>query len=378
VIVGTYRLDFSLQAGELRLTGVSASNQKAPGDDAIVPAGTGFWLTVHDSSGRQRHSQILRDPRTGDVSSGAVPDQISWAFVPDPGANGFVVFHMAFPPPAQTSFNGVRVAVFALKGGGGGVLNILNRLLKVFRAPRPAVWLLIIGDGFALGDMAKFESFAADLTDRLCGMSPFDRRPELKNRIVWKPGPSVSGGGFGWKITPLPNRLLMQVDSVRVMDFVAKQLKLDPVNVVVVINDPRYGGSGGDPAVTGLGAPTWPGDRNNAIDAAIHELGHSAFALADEYDSAVQGASPAPVELNVAHDAVSVRSKWGDALDPENGPLPTDSATATAATVGMFKGAKYDPVNNYRSQLSCRMREVDKPFCAACRQVIASVLESEL
>src|SRR5258707_71660 len=63
--MGTYRLDFAFQAGDLRLTGVSDSSQNAPGDDPIVPAGTGFWLTVHDRSGRQTHAQILRDPRTG-------------------------------------------------------------------------------------------------------------------------------------------------------------------------------------------------------------------------------------------------------------------------------------------------------------------------
>lgn len=374
--MATYRLDFAFQAGDFRLTGVSDSSQKAPGDDPIVPAGTGFWLTVHDGRGQQRHSQILRDPRTG--ASGDVPDQVSWAYVPDPGKDGFVVFHMGFPSPGREGAAGVRVAVFALKGGGIG-LNILGRLLKLFgRAQRDPVWLLIVSDGFDVRDAGKFESFAAELVDRLCKMAPFDDHPELRDKIVWKAGPSTPGGGFGWKIDQLPNRLLMQVDSGRVMKFVADQLKLDPVNVLVVINDERYGGSGGDPAVTGLGAPAWPGDRNNAIDAAIHELGHSAFALADEYDSAVRDASTTPVELNVAHDVISVRSKWGGVLDPMDGDLPTDPATATAATVGMFRGAKYDPEHNYRSQLRCRMRDVDQPFCAACRQVISSVLSCEL
>ncbi len=376
--MGTYRLDFAFQAGDLRLTGVSDSGQNAPGNDPILPAGAGFWLTVHDGDGHQTHAQILRDPRTGDASTGGVPDQVSWAYLPDPGPNGFVVFHMAFAPPGQAGAAGARVAVFPLRGGGGGALNVLGRLLKVFKTPRPPVWLLIVSDGFAPQEAARFEGFATDLVNRLCDMEPFRKHPELRNRIAWRAGPTALGGEFGWKITQLPNRLLMQVDSGRVMSFVANRLKLDPVNVLVVLNDQRYGGSGGDPAVTGLGAPVWPGDRNNAIDAAIHELGHSAFALADEYDSAVQGASTTPVELNVAHDAISVRSKWGELLAPQDGSLPTDPATATTATVGMFKGAKYDPDRNYRSQLTCRMREVDKPFCAACQEVISSVLACEL
>lgn len=376
--MGTYRLDFAFQAGDFRLTGVSDSSQRAPGSDPITPAGTGFWLTVHDSKGRQKHAQILRDPRTGDASGG-VPDQVSWAYVPDPGKNGFVVFHMAFPAPGETGFTGSRVAVFALKGGGGGVLNILGRLLKVFRqAPRSPVWLLIVSDGFGPDEAADFDSFAAEMVERLCAMAPFDDHPGLRDRIAVRSGPGTPGGGFGWTIEQLPNRLRMQVQGGKVVSFVADRLKLDPVNVLVVLNDHRYGGSGGDPAVTGLGAPAWPGDRNNAIDAAIHELGHSAFALADEYDSKVKDASTTPVELNVAHDTVSVRSKWGEALDPEDGVLPTDPATATADTIGMFRGAKYDPDHNYRSQLRCRMRDVDQPFCAACRQVISSVLAAEL
>jgi len=376
--MATYRLDFAFKAGDLRLTGASDSGQKAPPSDPITPAGTGFWLTVHDAGGQQTHAQILRDPRTGEAAGGAVQDQVSWALAPDPGPNGFVVFHMAFPAPGEASFSGVRVAVFPLKGGGGGVLNVFSQIAKVFSAPKKPVWLLIVGDGFSGEDTAKFDSFAAAFIARLCAMSPFDKHPELASSIVTRLGPGTAGGGFGWNIIGLEGRLLMQVDSGKAMSFVAKSLKLDPVNVLVVINDPRYGGSGGDPAVTGLGAPVAPGDRNDAIDAAIHELGHSAFALADEYDSSVPNATTTPVELNVAHDEASVRTKWGDLLAPQDGALPTNAATTPAGTVGMFQGAKYDPVNNYRSQLHCRMREVNQPFCAACRQVIGSVLASEL
>ena len=375
--MGTYRLDYAFRAGDLRLTGVSDSHQKAPADDPILPAGAGFWLTVHDRDGRQTHSQILRDPRTG-PSGDAVPDQVSWAYVPDPGPNGFVVFHMAFAPQPAAGFVGVQAATFPLKGGGGGVLNILGRLLKVFSTPKRPVWLLIVGDGFGAGEVAKFEDFAGRFVQRLCAMPPFDEHPGLTGRIVSRLGPETPGGGFGWRISQLPERLLMQVDSGKVAKFIAKRLKLDPVNVLVVLNDERYGGSGGDPAVTGLGVPQAPGTRDNAIDAAIHELGHSAFALADEYDSDLRDATTAPVELNVAHDVVSVRAKWGELLDPRDGNLPTDPAMATPQTVGMFLGAKYNRLDNYRAQLNCRMRSVDQPFCAAYRQVIRSVLSCEL
>ena len=373
--MATFQLDYAFQAGDFRLTGITGSAHNAPGSDPIVPASTGFWLTVHGAGGAQIHSQILRDPRTGGSSAGGALDQGGWAFVPDPGADGFVVFHMAFPAPGETRFNGARVAVFALKPGLG--LSILDKLLKAFRKPRTPVWLLILGDGFSPPDAPLFDSFAADVVARLSAMAPFDLHAEaLKAAIVARVGPPTPNGAFGWKVQGLTGRLLMQVERTKVMAYVAQQLKLDPVNVLVVLNDHRYGGSGGDPAVTGFGEDSAQG-RANAIDAAIHELGHSGFALADEYDSPVPGMDTTPVELNVARDEVGVRSKWGAVLDPQDGQLPTDPATATATTVGMFQGAKY-ATGNCRAQLTCRMRQVDQPFCAACREVIASVLESEL
>jgi hypothetical protein len=361
----SWRVDYAFRGGELSVTRVGASRQAAPGSDPILPGAWGFWLTVHDAGGRQVHAQILRDPRTGAVG---IPDQGGWAFVPDPGAGGSVVFHMAFPA-VDEAFSSDRILVAPLKPKGGGA-----RTVEEAAAP---VWLLILGDGFAAAERPVLRGFAEAVIERLCAMAPFERHAgRLRAAIAVADGPERRGGAFGWRDDDrLADRVLMMVDRAKVAAHVRRELQLDPVNVLVVRNDARYGGSGGDPAVTGIGAPG-PGGRAAAIEAAIHEVGHSAFALADEYDTPAPGHSSAPVELNVAHDVASVRAKWGALLTP-GVALPTPDG-APAGTVGMFRGAKYDPDNNYRAQQTCRMRFVTLPYCAACRQVIDGVLAAEL
>jgi len=364
-----WRIDFAFKSGDLRVTAIGASQQSPPAADPIMPGAWGFWLTVHDKAGRQTHAQILRDPRTGAVG---ITDQVSWAFVPDPGAGGRVVFHMAFPA-VDEAFSGDRIVVEALKPKGGGART-------PEAAPAP-VWLLIVGDGFAAAERPTLHAFAAEVVERLCALEPFKQHAAaLKARISVADGPDRRGGGFGWTEDDLGDRILMKVNKARVTTYVRRELKLDPVNVLVVRNDARYGGSGGDPAVTGIGAPGPGGGaiggRAAAIDAAIHEIGHSAFALADEYATPAPGHSSEPVELNVARDVASVRGKWGALLTPGVAlPTPDD---APAATVGMFRGAKYDPVGNFRAQQTCRMRFVTHPYCAACRQIIDGVLTAEL
>jgi len=381
--MATYRIDYAFKNGALLLSGLADSGHAAPPSDDIPPGGSGFWLTVHDRTGRQTHAQILRDPRgvgalAGAGAVGPVLDQTGSVFVPDPQSNGHVSFHMGFPAQADAAFTGERVATFALKGGGWGILNAFDKLRRVLMGPKPTSWLLILGDGFPATDADSdiFNKFAADVVASLCAMPPFKDTPQLRKHIVIDIGPRKPGGAFGWTRQDLgKERWLLTLEGARVTQYVKQTLRLDPLNVLVVLNLPLYGGSGGDPAVAALGKPgAW--GRGQAIGAAIHELCHSAFALADEYaDKGSPGGQGPPIELNVAKDETDARAKWGELFDPKIQPHPTDQTTVR--TVGMFAGAKYDAAQ-WRSQATCRMFVPEGPFCAACRQVISSVLASEL
>ncbi len=369
------KIQFGFRGGALHLTGVDSSGHPAPPSDPILPPAMGFWLSVHDKAGVQVHAQILNDPRTGGGTAPERPvrDRDYIAFTPDPGADGFIVFHLAFQP----STSGPSVALFPLKRSWG-FNDLLQKLLKPFKPRKQRAWLLVLSDGFAQDEAAKFDAFADAFVDALCAAPPFADFSALRGAIVKRAGPATAGGGLHWKITELADRPLIEVDPSVTTRFVWG-LDVDPVNVLVVVNLDRYGGSGGDPAVTAVGAP---GQQLNAIRAAIHELGHSAFALADEYAIAGSGASSSPIELNVAQDEPSVRAKWGELLTPgialPTAAEPQPGGPPVETLVGMFQGAKWDPVGNYRSQLNCRMRSVEFDFCAACQSVIRSVLQSEL
>jgi IgA Peptidase M64 len=151
---------------------------------------------------------------------------------------------------------------------------------------------------------------------------------------------------------------------------------------VVFVNSMTYGGSGGNVAVCSLD-PT-------AVEIALHEMGHSAFGLADEYSSYV-GCGAAgddkndygifePSEPNITRDTNRQTLKWRNFVDPGTALPTTRNADCTicdpqanpvaATTVGLFEGAHYYHCGAFRPQFDCRMRNLGQPFCAVCSQRI--------
>ena len=151
--------------------------------------------------------------------------------------------------------------------------------------------------------------------------------------------------------------------------------------VLVIVNSAVYGGSGGSVGVFSLA----PG----AIDIAIHEMGHTAFGLADEYAYYAGGNEPGrehhppvePSEPNVTIDTNRQTLKWAWAVDAQTA-LPTMSNPDCASvddraspvppgTVGLFEGAHYYHCDAYRPEHGCKMRALGVPFCRVCQHVIA-------
>jgi hypothetical protein len=134
-----------------------------------------------------------------------------------------------------------------------------------------------------------------------------------------------------------------------------------------------------------------------ANEIGLHEMGHTAFGLADEYEywagcgvDTNRNNHPAvePAEPNVTTNINRSTIKWGDLIlastplpttnnadctlcDPQPNPLPAD-------TVGAYEGAHYYHCDAYRPQFNCRMRMLNVPFCAVCRRVIVNELTPHL
>jgi hypothetical protein len=162
---------------------------------------------------------------------------------------------------------------------------------------------------------------------------------------------------------------LIVVDTAAAQAFVAEHVETAANSVVVVVaNTGLYGGSGAEHvpvfSLSGMSA-----------DIAVHELGHAAFGLADEYAWDAPGRDQPLTEPNVADDCRLGALKWAHLVNVAETDLGVDHAiTGPGPHIGAFLGAKYRTAGAYRPEFDCRMRTVNQPFCAVCREAIGKVL----
>ncbi len=165
----------------------------------------------------------------------------------------------------------------------------------------------------------------------------------------------------------------------------------------VIVNTPKRGGcasSGNRIFATGLGTSvgeTW-------TDIALHEFGHAAFSLADEYpygygNNAPSGEPPQPNVTtatslaDLAATGQPIKQLWVEMVTPEV-PIPTmenpdctmederPNVLSSDFQIGLFEGAKYYHCGRYRPAYLCRMRVAKEPFCGVCIQGIADQLNN--
>jgi hypothetical protein len=123
--------------------------------------------------------------------------------------------------------------------------------------------------------------------------------------------------------------------------------------VVVLVNDPEYGGAGGAYAVASM--------HPAASEILLHEAGHSFALLADEYF----GSAPPSCALfepsapNVTMETRREAIKWQAWIDAAT-PLPT--AGPTSAWPGLYQGARYCSDGMFRPTYNSKMRTLGVPF----------------
>lgn len=177
------------------------------------------------------------------------------------------------------------------------------------------------------------------------------------------------------------NRCMYTSDETLAFGFAA--LAPDSDFVIVLVNDPGHGGC----AAGTLSFVTLDDDFASIV---IHELGHSIFNLADEYNygSADNYTGPEPGEVNVTIVTNRNSLKWQDLVLPST-PIPSqeqpDCSDSTVPgrihdedIVGIFGGAQYYRCDIFRSQYDCRMRTSNSGFCSVCRRRIIRTLSFRL
>ena len=120
---------------------------------------------------------------------------------------------------------------------------------------------------------------------------------------------------------------------------------------VVLVNDAKYGGSGGPISVVSV--------HSLSAQVVEHEIGHSFAGLADEYDADYPGYSPSEMPNNTAQ---TVRSliRWNIWIDAAT-PVPTPETADYDSLVGLFEGSMYRTAGQFRPHNNSLMRSLNRP-----------------
>ncbi|MES9991893.1 MAG: M64 family metallopeptidase [Candidatus Thiodiazotropha sp.] len=283
----------------------------------------------------------------------------------------------------------------------------VSGLVKVHDGGSPAdrFNLVLVAEGYQVGEIAQFQSDVNEFVTHLFNSPPFDEedlacafniyRLEVISDESGADFPMCDDGeGDGSSVATYFDATfcadgkitrLMAGDSGSVQTTVESYLP-EWTQILVIVNDNRYGGAGGSVAWTTTGG-SWK-------NVALHEFGHAAFGLADEYDYYAGGdeegqdnhPGPEPMQPNVTIEADPALVKWsslvnaGSAVPTMNNPdcsTTNDGPSPVAANiVGTFEGADYYHCDAYRPQYSCKMRTTGADFCAVCIQTIRDTLSA--
>jgi hypothetical protein len=140
--------------------------------------------------------------------------------------------------------------------------------------------------------------------------------------------------------------------------------------VLILLNDPGFGGCGGGGFATLPLGVTW--------DTVAHEFGHGLGGFGDEYcvSGAYTGGEPGVPDITVNTSRATL--KWRRFVNPGT-PVPTGTGSCAGYTagsrpadwndnqsVGLFEGGGTKNTGIYRPVINCRMRSNLPPYCPVC------------
>jgi hypothetical protein len=261
-------------------------------------------------------------------------------------------------------------------------------------APRATAFnVLLMADGFTSAEQGSFDAASDSFADTFLAAAPFDALIDRINIFRLNVASTESGADipnqqirrrtfFDSSFGAGSMERLLVCGTATALRVAAQQLPEFSV-AIVVVNSPVYGGSGGSVATYSLAA--------GADLVALHETGHTAFGLADEYAYYAGGNETGhdhfpggePAEPNVTANTNAATLKWRGAVATASLPMMTNLACGQedprpslhpAGTVGLFEGARYFHCGAFRPEFNCRMRMIDQPFCTVCQGVIRARL----
>ncbi|MCL6259300.1 M64 family metallo-endopeptidase [Aquiflexum sp. TKW24L] len=243
------------------------------------------------------------------------------------------------------------------------VLEILGQnmpieIIHYSGPPTEVTNIVILGDGYTDVDQEKFILDATKAMQEKLNQEPWKSYRNKINVFAIKVVSKVRGASmdpnnlidnyFGssyWSYNI--ERLLMPWRNSKIVNVLMSNTPFFDIGVLVV-NDDKYGGSGGTFAVFST--------NQAATEIMIHELGHSFVNLADEYWA---GSDYAREQANMTKDTKPGTIKWKNFLN-KNG-------------IGIYPHS--ESPTWHRPHQNCKMRFLGPSFCDVCSHEIKTKLQ---
>ena len=224
--------------------------------------------------------------------------------------------------------------------------------------------LAILGDGYTSREQSRFATNADYVIAGMFGQQPYTeyasyfnvRRVDVISREsgadkFGQPRDTALGATYECRVAPLC------VDDALANAVLARSLPADQRDMVLVlVNDPAYGGYGGPITVSAM--------HDLVVELALHELGHSFGRLVDEYEG--QGtcnANREPTAANATLQTARDLIKWSHWIGAGT-PVPTTDTLPSGGTVGLYAGGNHCLPSSgmYRPSFLSKMRQMGRPF----------------
>jgi hypothetical protein len=228
--------------------------------------------------------------------------------------------------------------------------------------PANRVNMVILGDGYTAAELGKYAADAENATAGFLAQEPYKEYQRYFNVLRVDVISAESGADHPEASPPISKNTafdaayncgntvrLICVDVSKVNAVLANSgIGSDRQDIVLVlVNDAKYGGSGGAVAVASLDP--------SVIELVLHETGHSFGLLADEYADGLTppcGYTVEPPEPNVTAQTNRALIKWNAGGGPPTGWIDLATAIPTLSTdpgvPGLYEGAQYCPSGRFR------------------------------
>ncbi len=248
----------------------------------------------------------------------------------------------------------------AITPSGAAVTAKIKQIVKNGPA-KNRVDLVILGDGYRAKEMGKFRKDSKAFADYIFKQSPFSEYKRHFNVLRIETPSKQSGASrpskprktvYGAYFWCFEIERLLCIDNDKVTKVLDQNVSYNRRDMVIVlVNDEKYGGSGGPYAVAST--------NEFSREIAVHEFGHSFGHLDDEYVEEFNcGRYTDPWGFNVTQETKRSKIPWTHWI-PKKTQLPTPDDKDRGP--GLYEGAFFCAEDWYRPTLDSKMNGLLAP-----------------